>query len=86
MGQWALGPPQPQGFRVSISHETIQKPELLGEDEIQGAGRRGGESVYSLTQAMSMPHSMLMSREKEVEEPWYPKVIFKQSMSPYPGD
>lgn len=28
VGQWALGPPQPQGFRVSISHETILNPKL----------------------------------------------------------
>ncbi|KAK4832831.1 hypothetical protein QYF61_025819 [Mycteria americana] len=67
VGQWALGPPQPQGFRVSISHETILNPKLSGEGEMRGMGRRGRESIYFLIQAM------LMSREKEMKEPWYPK-------------
>lgn len=39
-GQWVLGPPQPQGFKVPISHETILNSELLGEGEMQGMGRR----------------------------------------------
>lgn len=79
-GQWAPGPPQPQGFRVSISHETIRNPELLGEGEMRGTGRRGGESIYFLIQAMPM------SREKDMKEPWYPKVTCKQSMSPCLSD
>lgn len=80
VGQWALGPPQPQGFRVSISHETIRNPELSGEGEMRGTRRRGGESIYFLIRAM------LMSREREMNEPWYSKVTFKQSMSPCPSD
>lgn len=51
-GQWAPGPPQPQGFRVSISHETIRNLELLGEGEMRGMGRRGRESIYFLIQGI----------------------------------
>lgn len=79
VGQWALGPPQPQGFRVSISHETIWNPKLSCEGEMQGTGRRRGESIYFLIQAMPM------SREKEMKKPQYPKVTFKQNMSPCPS-
>lgn len=73
VGQWALGPPQPQGFRGSISHETTQNPELSGEGEVRGMGRRGGESIYFLIQAMPM------SREEKMKEPWYPKVTFERA-------
>lgn len=58
VGQWALGPPQPQGFRVSISHETVLNPKLSGEGEVQGMRRMGGEIMYFLILAM------LMSRVK----------------------
>jgi len=80
VGQWALGPPQPQGFRVSISHEAILNPKLLSEGEVRGTGRRGGESIHCLIQ------TMLISRQKEMKEPRYPKVTFRQSRSRCPRD
>lgn len=74
--QWALGPPQPQGFRVSISHETILNTELPGEGEISGTGRRGGERIHFLIQTMPV------NREEEMEELWYPKLTLQGQHEP----
>lgn len=69
--QWALGPPQPQGFRVSISHETNLNLQLSGEGEMSGTGRWRDESIHFLIQATPM------SREKEMKDPWSLKVTLQ---------